>query len=821
MCRSVLLLLVSAMVLPCATYGQESVDRYTRDFEKRDGYFPLYWDQDEERLLLEVVNLEEEFLYLTSLATGLGSSRVGLDRGMIADEAVAHFERHGSRALLVLSNPRFRATDTDNEALVRSVNESFPTSTIAAFEIIAENDPDEEENSAILVDVTSHFLNDHVGVVQRLERAGQGTFTLDRGRSTIYHNRTKGFPTNTEIEVSLTFRTDVAGEIVRSHAPDGRAVTLRQHFSMVQLPDGNYRPRRADARLGHFGVSFYDFSQPFDGVYKGRYIARHRLQKTDPAASSSEPVEPIVYYLDRGIPEPYRTAFREGAMWWNRVFEAAGFTNAFQVSDMPFDMDPMDARYNVIQWVHRTEPGSSIGPTIVDPRTGEIIKAAVRMDSYRSLVDFNIYAGTHPVESPEQMDISSWIASLDDSVSAEEFVMARRRQHAAHEVGHTLGLAHNFVAASNGRASVMDYPAPLIKLVNGEIDISDAYRNGPGAYDSVAIRYAYTEFAENEEEAGLLAIVDEAMANGIKFNADGDNASWSSYPEATSWTNGTEAVSELSRVMDVRRALIDRFDESAIRPGEPMVWLNERFVPVYLHHRFALEAAVKTIGGMEFRYAVRGDPLPPTRIIAPSRQRRALEHVLDALEPEELSIPERILDLMAPRAYGYETTNRYFGTSAAPAFDQIGAARTLSAMIVQNLLAPQRIARLVAFNARNSDSPLPEDVIQRIIERTWGGLPGGRNAALRRVVQRVVVDELIDLAANQNAAVEARAAAEWGLHRISDVIRNRTALLPAEEAHQTLVREEIRRFMNRRFDSTERSESLPAPPGTPIGISRH
>jgi hypothetical protein len=313
----------------------------------------------------------------------------------------------------------------------------------------------------------------------------------------------------------------------------------------------------------------------------------------------------------------------------------------------------------------------------------------------------------------------------------------------------------------------------------------------------VAIRYAYTEFAENEEEAGLLAIVDEAMASGIRFNADGDNASWSSYPEATSWTNGSEAVSELSRVMDVRQALIRRFDESAIRPGEPMVWLNERFVPVYLHHRFALEAA------------------------APSRQRRALEHVLDALEPEELAIPERILDLMAPRAYGYETTNRYFGTSAAPAFDQIGAARTLSTMIVENLLAPQRIARLVAFNARNSDSPLPEDVIQRIIERTWGALPGGRNAALRRAVQRVVADELIDLAANQEATVEARAAAEWGLHRITDVIRNRTtALLPAEEAHQTLVREEISRFMNRRFDSTKRSESLPAPPGTPIGVSR-
>ncbi len=819
--RSLFIVALSVvLMLPASTFGQRSIERYTRDFEKRDGYFPLYWDTEEQRLLLEVRELNEEFLYLTSLATGLGSSRLGLDRGMITDEAVARFERHGNRAMLVLSNPRFRAVGSDNQALIRSVDESFPVSTIAAFDVLAEEDVDRDAEGGILVDVTGHFLSDHVGVAERLRRADQGDFSLDRERSKVYLERTRAFPTNTEIEVSLTFVSRNPGTIVRTHAPDGRAITLRQHHSLVRLPDDGYRPRRGDPRLGHFGISFYDFARPYDSAYEGRYIARHRLEKQDPTAAHSEPIQPIVYYLDRGVPEPYRTAFREGVMWWNDVFEAAGFGNAFSVLDMPEDMDPMDARYNVIQWVHRTEPGSSIGPTLVDPRTGEIIKAAVRMDSYRSLVDFNIYAGALPIEAPPQLDISEWLASQDESVSAEDFTMARRRQHAAHEVGHTLGLAHNFVAASYGRASVMDYPAPLIKLVNGEIDLSDAYRNGPGAYDSVAIRYAYTEFAEHEEEAGLKAIVDEAMANGIKFNADGDNASWSSYPEATTWTNGTEAVSELSRVMDVRRALIERFDETAIRTGEPMVWLNQRFVPVYLHHRFALEAAIKAVGGMEFRYAVRGDPLPPTRIISPGRQRRALEQVLDAIEPNALAIPDRILDLMAPRAYGYRTTDRFFGTSAAPAFDQIGAARTLSTMVVENLLAPRRIARLVAFNARNSDSPSPEEVIQRIIERTWGSLPGGDHAALRRVVQRVVVDELIDLAANEESTVDVRAAAEWGLHRIADVIRSRTALLPAEEAHHTLAREEIRRFMDREYDSAGRSEALPAPPGTPIGCFR-
>jgi hypothetical protein len=811
--RFIVIVLVMLLVAPDCAAAQETISRYTRDFEKREGYFPLYWDSVGGRLLLEIPRLNEEFLYLTSLATGLGSSRLGLDRGMIRDESIARFERHGNRMLMVLTNPRFRADGTDNPALVRSVEESFPTSTVASFKILAE-----EEEGNVLVDATQYFLDDHVGVISQLREAEQGTFSLDRDRSTVYLPRTKAFPTNTEVEVSLTFTSSNPGALVRYHAPDGRAVTLRQHYSLAELPDDGYTPRKPDPRIGAFGVTFFDFSRPFDERYEGRYISRHRLQKQDPTAAVSEPVEPIVYYLDAAIPEPYRSAFKEGAMWWNQVFEAAGFRNAFRIEDMPADMDPMDARYNVIQWVHRTDPGSSIGPSLSDPRTGEIIKAAVRMDSYRSLVDFNLYAGVIPsTMEPGQIDIADWLASLDADVSAQEFTMARRRQHAAHEVGHTLGLSHNFVAASYGRASVMDYPAPLIKLTDGSIDLSDAYRNGPGAYDSLAIRYMYTEFPPGQEEAGLEAIARETITRGIKFNADGDNASWSSYPEVTTWINGADPVAELVRVMEVRRFLIDHFDESAIHEGEPMVWLNERFVPVYLHHRYTLEAAVKAIGGMEFRYAVRGDGLPPTKIIEPERQRRALELVLNALEPEELAIPERVINLMAPRAYGYSPDGRSFESKAEPAFDQIGAARTLATMIVSDILAPQRIARLMAFNARDSESPTPEDVIGRIIERTWGAPRIGEGAALQRVVQRVVVDELMNLASNANATVESRAASEWGLRSIAEMIQTRVVRLPEEEAHLALAAADIQRFIDRRMEAPERSVATAAPPGTPIG----
>jgi hypothetical protein len=809
--------LATLLLLPAGALAQEGVDEYTAGMESQDGFVPLHWDAAEGHLLLEVTRLDQDFLYLQSLATGIGSNALGLDRGMIGGEFIARFERVGPKVFLTLQNPSFRVERARTEALARSVEESFPTSRVAAFDIVA------EEDGRLLVDGTPFFLQDVMGVAQRLQSSDQGS------RSSIFRDRSRAFPENTEVEATLTFSSDRPGPQVRQHTPAGGSLTVRQHHSFVQLPDDGFEPRMFDPRVGLFAVGFFDFGKSFDEDYVTRYAMRHRLQKRDPDAERSHAVEPVVYYMD----------------------PAAGFIDGFRIEDMPPDMDPMDARYHVIQWVHRTEAGSSIGPSFVDPRTGEIIKAAVRMDSHRSLADFNLYAGAVPATGAVDGSTTGastpaspfdglpgagamwrsesetflgeggsldWVANLDPNVTAEEFAMARRRQHSAHEIGHTLGLAHNFIAASYGRASVMDYPAPLIRLDGDGLDLADAYRPGPGAYDSLAIRWAYTEFPEGQEEEGLAAIVQEGLDQGILFITNPMEQSANSYPDATTWINGSDVLEELERVVEVRRALIDRFDETAVAPGDPMWRLNERFTPVYLHHRFTLGAAIKTVGGMEYRYAVRGDPLPPTTLIDGERQRRALDLLVGALHPAELSVPEAVLGLMAPQPFGYRPVRVDFNTRANPAFDQLGIARTLTEMIVGGVLHPARMARVAAFHQRDTSLPTPEEVVGRFVDGTWSEALS--SDPLGRVAQRTVVDALVNLGSDPEATVEARAAAEWGLRRIVGAIDSSAGTSdPSVAAHQELAAADIERFLARRYEGGERSEGLPAPPGTPIGQS--
>ncbi|MBX7117532.1 MAG: zinc-dependent metalloprotease [Gemmatimonadaceae bacterium] len=744
-------------------------------------------DADRNKVLLDIpaARLDTDLMHQMVLATGGGLPALGLDRGQTGGSAIIRFERRGKRVLVTRDNWSVRSlSGTEDQA--RAASEAFPTSVVATFPIEA------EAAGTLTVDATSLFLADAYGVADGIRRAQGGNARVDANRSFIDAARTKAFPMNTEIHAVLTFAIDNPGPSMRRAAPEPSAPTFEVHHSLVALPErAGFRPRRADARSGLFGTTFQDFSQGFDGTYRGGYANRWRLVPKDPAAylrgQLTEPVKPVVYYLDPGIPEPYRTAFLQGGNWWGKVFEAAGWKNGFQVKELPAGADPMDARYNLIYWVHRAGPGPSVGPSFSDPRTGEIVRTVVRMDAWRSLVDYNIYAGMLPAAGPSGLN-----------VKPEEFAMMRRRQHVAHEIGHTIGFSHNYIAHVADRASVMDYPFPLITLdARGQLDLSKAWRPFAGGWDSLAVRYGYTWYPDSASEAkGLDAIVQEGIRRNLRFVADQHADADGSIPEVTRWVEGRTMFEAVERTTAVRRLLVEKFDERAVQPGEPLYLLNMRFAHVYLHHRYSLEGLVKNVGGMDFRYAYRGDGQPPTTIIPAPQQRRALAMALDALEPAALAVPERVQALMVPLPPGGDPQFMWIQGGGGTAFDEISLAGGLATEVVEGLLQRERLARVALFRARSAEFPTLDEVLQTVVDRTWGAAASDdpHVQSLRRTVQRVVLNTLLDRAGDREALPDVRQVAELHLTQLRERVAGMSGGSPADRALRAAAVREIDRY---------------------------
>lgn len=778
-----------------------SIGARTAGLEKRDGFLPLYLDDRQGKLLLELPRDSTRALYFLSQATGLGSNPVGVDRGGDGGGYVARFDRSGGRVLVVLENWGYRSSARDNPAHVRTVEESFPPSTVAAMPIVA------EEGGRLLVDATDFFVQDWNDVAGTLAQAGQSGYSLARDRSGVYRPYTKAFPRNSEVEVSLTFATTGRpGPIVRDIVPDGRAFTVRQHASLVALPDDGYRPRAMDPRVGYFGVTFKDYAQPIQGPLDQRWIARHRLERVNPADPTSPIRNPIVYYVDRGIPEPVRTATKQGVAFWVDAFDRAGLEGGFRVEDLPEGVDPLDARYNVVQWVNRNERGWSVGGSETDPRTGEIVKGMARMDSHRARTDYNLYAG---------------LVGADPAAEDTAFVLARVRQVSAHEVGHTLGLAHNYIASTYERGSVMDYPPPRVTLdARGEIDLSQAYGRGIGDYDVWAIRWGYGVFPAGAERDSLDAIVREGLGKGYLFLSDADaRPEFGSDPRVNLWDDAATASGFLERQMAVRRVAMSRFGLRNVRPGEPVATLQERFVPVYLMHRFAANGAAKTIGGVEYANAVRGDAQPATRPVPAARQRAALAALAAALEPRELAIPDTVVALLAPRPFGYEGSVELFASRTRPTFDELGAARTLSQMLVDLVLQRDRAARLVQQAAHDPGALTLDATIGALVAATWRERAGAtpKLAALQRVASRALADRLLALAADQEASPDVRAQVEYRIAGLRDDARRRARSGDvATRAHWSAVAADFTRWLDRR-ELPRPTPALTPPPGDPFG----
>ena len=797
--------------------------------ERFDGFLPMRVDARTGKLFLELPGDSTRALLLTTLATGLGSNPVGLDRGASGATYVVRFDRAGDRVLAVLENWQYRSSDAANAAHQRTVAEAFPPSTVAALPVVPGAGA---AGRGLVVDATDFFVRDWMDVPRTLLRAGQGAYAVARDRSGVARPNTRNFPRNTEVDVSLTFAAaTTVGPVVERLVPDGRAFTLREHVSLLPLPNG-YRPRLADPRVGYSGVRFHDYAQPVDRPLVQTWIARHRLER----GPDGRVATPIVYYVDPGIPEPVRTATMQGVRWWEEAFARAGLPGAFRVAWLPAGADPMDARYNVVQWENRNERGWSIGGALSDPRTGEILKAMARMDSHRARTDYTLYAG---------------LMGADPTAADTAFVLARVRQVSAHEVGHTLGLQHNYVASSYGRASVMDYPPPRVLLrasgADSTFDLSQAYGVGPGDYDVWAIRWGYTPFPAATEADSLRALVAEGLRKGYLYLSDADaRPEYASDPRVNLWDDGTTEQEFWTRQIAVRRLAMRRFSERAVRPGDPIALLHERFVPVYFMHRFALNRLAKALGGLEYANAVRGDGQQATRPVDGRRQRAALALLAGALAPDALAVPDTVRALLGPGAESVTPGVELFRSQTRPAFDELGAARTLAQLVVDAALQRDRAARVVQQAAHDRAQVTLAEVMNALLDaapvvgaapasaasaaarvREDGTPNAARDAALRRVAHRAVVDRLLALAADTAASPEVRAMAELKLGETGVAARRALRGLGAapafargsladQRAYLLAVATDVERWQTRR-EAPRPSPALTAPPGDPFG----
>ncbi len=812
-CAIVTLAAAGAAAQPAPKVPLPTIEARTTGLQKQDGFLPLYFDEAGGRLLLEVSRFGQEMLHANGFGSGLGSNDIGIDRGALAGERIVFFERVGPKLLLVQPNYDFRAS-SDNPEEVRAVRDAFARSVLWGFAVAAESD------GRVLVDATDFLLRDNLNLASRLR---PGSYRFDESRSTLFRAGTFNFPKNTEIEVELTFvRQQPAGPPQGGAAPDpaadfgggaffegvgsvaatGEAASLRVHHSFIELPGPGYEPRALDPRGGYFGIRYQERSARLDEPLVRRFIARHRLEKVNPGPAPSAVRKPIVFYLDPGTPEPVRSALLEGARWWAEAFEAAGFRDAYRVEMRPPDVHPLDARYNVINWVHRSTRGWSTGGSIIDPRTGEIVKGVVTLGSLRVRQDYLIAEGL----------LAPYARGDENPPLLADWALARLKQLSAHEVGHTLGLAHNYWNSERGRVSVMDYPHPLLELKpDGSFDASKVYARGMGEWDKTAIAWGYSEQPEGPAGAkALQKILDDAQARGVRFLSNQDIEV---HPRADWWSNGVDPAAELQRMLDVRRAALERFGESAIRSGRPLATLEEVLVPLYLHHRYQVEAAASVLGGQHYEYAVRGDGRTPTRPASAAEQAAALDALMRTLDPAELRLPESVVKIIPPRPFDHEPHRELFPRYTGATFDVVSPAVVAANLTLGQVLDAERSARLVEQKAVDPTLPGLEDVLDRLLApRAAARSP--YEAEIARALERVLAERLMALAGRARMP-QVRALATEALRRLATPAAEGADRLQA--AHRALLAEDVRRFVDRAATPTTAPGTPNAPPGPPIG----
>ncbi len=782
-------------------FKEKSKDKIQKGITKYEGYFTFYYDDNSDKVYLQIDALDNDFLYVRSLSQGIGSNDIGLDRGQLGDGVVVYFKKVGNKILLIQPNQDFRAI-TDNEEEKNSVKEAFAKSVLHGFDI------KEEKKGSYLVDATAFFMRDAHGVSKTLASKKQGNYSVDISKSGFHLEKTKAFPKNVEFDVMLTFKGTPKGYNIRSVTPDASLVTVHQHHSFVALPDNKYQPRSYDPRSGSWQMSYMDYSSPVNESITKRFITRHRLEKKNPNAPISEAIAPIVYYLDRGTPEPVKSALLDGGRWWNQAFEAIGYKDAFQFKMLPEGADMLDVRYNVVQWVHRSTRGWSYGASITDPRTGEIMKGHVSLGSLRIRQDFLI---AQALQAPYKNN------TVDDDF-ALEMALARIRQLAAHEIGHTLGFAHNFAASTKGRSSVMDYPHPKFTLKENAIDFSDAYDTKIGAWDKVTVAYSYQDFPTNKNESEALnLILENAFAGGLRYLSDSDaRPQGSASAAAHLWDNGANVYDELYNLLNIRKSAIEKFSLDNIKTNQPYSVLEDVFVPLYFFHRFQTEATVKLIGGLTYSYAVKGGNQKVVERVSGTTERIALQAVLKTIAVDQISIPKEKLALFPPRAMGYGRTRESFKSKLGVEFDAFSAVETASEMTLRLLLHPQRLSRLIVHKSLDIRQLGLEELLNEIINKTIKkNHKDTYYQELQNVINMELLEQLFYVSTMNNQYKQVPAIVNFKLDEIQSILKNRKST-GTQKIYDSAMVKMIDDFVKNPV-LFKKTKALQIPDGSPIG----
>jgi len=783
----------------------------TESSELQSGFVDVLYDSESGKTYLKIDNLGQEFIYQTSLPSGLGSNDIGLDRGQLGNTSLVVFERAGTKLFLKQKPTAYRAV-TENVKEAQAIDQAFASSVLWGF--IIEDSGSNEGVDWVLVDASDFILQDIHGVGRALTQQKQGVaYSVDASRSAVDLSRTKAFPDNTELQATITLVGTEPGNFVKEVTPNPYAITLKMHHSFVRLPDDAYTPRPYIAKSGYWDVSFKDYAQPINQNIERKVIGRHRLKKKDPSAEISEAVEPIIYYVDPGVPEPVRSALIDGASWWNQAFEAIGYKDAFQVKMLPDHADPMDVRYNVIQWVHRSTRGWSYGYGVTDPRTGEIIKGHVTLGSLRVRQDYLIAQG---LMAPFLND--------ENDQALMDLALARIRQLSAHEVGHTIGIAHNFAASNYGRESVMDYPHPQFEIDSNDqnnIIAPNAYGVGLGKWDKAVIAYGYSEFSESQNElAELNSLIEENDRNGLVYVSDADARSvGDAHAYASLWDNGADAVLELEEMISIRKVALNNFGTANLKRGRNWSDLEEILVPVYYFHRFQIQAAAKWLGGVDYDYAAKGQGQqePKLSVISGAEQGRALDAMLKTLTPEFLQISPKLASLMIPKATNNYRTRESVNGKTGATLDQLALASASAQHTLSAILHPQRLARLIQQNSVDNQVPSIARVGQVLHDTIVDTSYSGMQARLHQSVVDLIYSNYLNLLKSKTLSKLAKSDILALIEMEQKILTKKAAKSSSLDGYQAFYKYQLQRLEDVEINQSGDQITLPSmPPGSPI-----